>query len=344
MSNFPPLGALGPARGNVRNTRGYSAALETISTEGYSGVEGNETPLIAWLVYVVRAETGVTRLMTAWVLTILYRMGFANHRREVGLALLLVPLLVCMLDKNYAVPSNTPTSYDDSVLQSPEQLIAQHAPTVLSLLVEDHFQLQQAAVDAKAIEKLSQLLKRSFDPLPASPTSLWTPHPRQRTETSSQDITSPSRIGLFGLSPDTYHRMRMRESVLVALAAIATAKDEYRKTIIDSGVVQFVIDSLKPYDETPLDISDSSQPTSVVTGNPTPVLLAACGAARALSRSVNTLRTSLIDAGLAAPLFVLLRHPELEVQVASTAVVCNLLLEFSPMREVSCPEHKLLTS
>ena len=345
MSNFPPLGALGTIRGNIRNTRGYSAALETISAEGCSGVEGTENPLIAWLVYVVRAETGITRLMTSWVLTILYRMGFANHRREVGLALLLVPLLVRMLEKDYMVSLETPTSYDESLLQSPKRLIMQHAPSVLSLLVEDHLQLQQAAVDAKAIEKLSLLLKISYEPLPVNPTSsLWTPYPSEADRLSSHDSTGPSKLGPPGLSPAAYHKMRMRESVLIALAAIATAKDEFRKIIIDSGVVQFVIESLKPYNTTSSNTAEPSKPMSVITGNPTPVLLAACGAARALSRSVKTLRTSLIDAGLAAPLFVLLRHPELDVQVASTAVVCNLLLEFSPMRDVSYLFYGLVRS
>ena len=43
-----------------------------------------------------------------------------------------------------------------------------------------------------------------------------------------------------------------------------------------------------------------------------------------------------MDAGLAAPLFVLLRNQDTEIQVAATAVICNLVLEFSPMRDVGC--------
>lgn len=46
-----------------------------------------------------------------------------------------------------------------------------------------------------------------------------------------------------------------------------------------------------------------------------------------------------MDAGLAAPLFGLLKHQDIEIQIQATAVVCNLVLDFSPMREVSIFEH-----
>jgi hypothetical protein len=52
-----------------------------------------------------------------------------------------------------------------------------------------------------------------------------------------------------------------------------------------------------------------------------------------MSRSVSVLRTSLIDGGIAKPLIALLDHPSLDVQVAATDVCCNLLPDFSPMRE-----------
>ena len=340
-SNLPPLGGLG--RGNNRSSRGYSAALDSMSFESiYNlsyGTEPAESPLITWLVRVVRGESGITRLMASWVLTILCRMGFANPRREVGLALLLVPLLVRMLDKEFKISNETPPSYDDSQLQNPESLTMELAPAVLSMLVEDQVQLQQAAVDAGAIKKLSYRLTQTYDPLPSNSTPLlWTPHTLKQDEMSSHDAASSFKLGKPGIVPSAYHVLRMRESVLTALAAMATAKDEYRKAIIDNGVVPFVIHSLTPYVK---DVHHAAKPTSHAPSNPTSVLLAACSAARALSRSVNTLRTSLIDAGLAAPLLVLLSHSDVEVQIAATAVVCNLLLEFSPMREVCANPRKL---
>jgi hypothetical protein len=44
------------------------------------------------------------------------------------------------------------------------------------------------------------------------------------------------------------------------------------------------------------------------------------------------LRTNLVDAGIAIPLFRLLSDESLEVKIAATGAVCNLMLEFSPMR------------
>lgn len=56
-----------------------------------------------------------------------------------------------------------------------------------------------------------------------------------------------------------------------------------------------------------------------------------------MSRSVGNLRTSLIDAGLGKPVFALLKYPDNAVQIAATDVSINLVLDFSPMREVSLP-------
>jgi hypothetical protein len=127
--------------------------------------------------------------------------------------------------------------------------------------------------------------------------------------------------------------MRYRENILKALAALVPFKDEYRKAICEHGVVPYIIDALKPRPSDAL--ADAAMPRNTAEdGNPIPTILAACGTARMLTRSVSVLRTSLIDAGVAKPLFALLRHSDLEVQIAATAAICNLALDFSPMKEV----------
>lgn len=341
-SNFPPLGAVGATGKQSQLSRTVSSAIEVIQNQACDFAEDDENPLISWLIYIVRAEGGITRLMAAWVLAIFYRVGLANRRRETGFALLLIPLLVRMLDKDLKESVGVAGPYESSALRSSDWIMKEQAPAVLAMLAVDSLELQRAAVDAGAIKKLSQLLKESYDPLPTSfSTSLWTPQPPYVDNTESK--ASASKLGALGLSPSAYHVTRMRETVLVALAALASLKDEYRKAIIDNGVVPLVIESLKPfntpssaseYSKTPVD--EASKNRKALTGNPNIVILAACGAARGLSRSVSTLRTSLMDAGLAAPLFVLLRNQDTEIQVAATAVICNLVLEFSPMRDVGC--------
>lgn len=320
-------------------SRSYGPAVEALQNQGYDFTEDDENSLISWLIYLARAESGVTRLMAAWVLALFYRLGLANRRKEATLAYLLMPILVRMLEKDSKALSSVRNQYDARMLRSPNWLIKEQAPAVLAMLAVESPELQRAAVDAGAIKKLSQLLKESYDPLPPrSSVSLWKPQP---TSPNSQEHQSKSsRLGAQGLSPIAYHVMRMREEVLKGLAAVASLKDEYRKAIIDNGVVPFVIESLKPcHTLSSSNISAFQRDAAyndrnTLAGNPRAVILAACAAARGLSRSVSTLRTSLMDAGLAAPLFVLLKHQDIDIQIAATAVICNLVLEFSPMREV----------
>lgn len=336
-TSFPPLGASIPLARHARTTSVLGWSLDTRPTDTIAIEEEDESPLVSWLIYVTRTTPGWTCLMAVWLLTMLYRSGLTNKRRESSLAVLLVPLLVRMLSKDFKSDEDSLLSGDGvSTVQSSTWAIKEQAPKVLANLVMDSAELQKAAVDADAIKKLGQLLKESYDPLPkASQSSMWSPDCADSNQAQGKESTNSSRLGLPGLSPQASYVIRMREGVLMALAAIAPFKDEYRKAMIDNGVVPFIIESLKPYDSTTSLAVKNTESSNMSRGNPVTVLLAACSAARALSRSVSILRTSLIDAGIAAPLFALLNHPEMEVQIAATAVVCNLVLEFSPMREVS---------
>lgn len=65
------------------------------------------------------------------------------------------------------------------------------------------------------------------------------------------------------------------------------------------------------------------------------VRAAACHCIRALSRSVSVLRTDMVESEAQGLLVWLLREEENEVvKVTATAAVANLLLEFSPLRQV----------
>lgn len=339
VSNFPPLGALGTSGKQLQATRSFGSAIEIIQSQGLEYMEDEESPLIAWLIYIARSDNEVTGLMAAWVLAILYQQGLAKRGRETAFALLLVPSLVHMLDKDPKISREIPSNYGKCDHEYPDSFIQEKAASILGMLAANSLEVQKAAADAGAIKKLSRLLKESYDEMPPdSATLMWTPEPA--TSRHPEALDDGSKLGPAGISPEAFNVMRLRGSILSALAAIATDKDDYRKAIIEHGVVPFVIKTLKPEVAGLSSIPQASAPAERALKNTTPfnkickdTILAACGIARALSRSVSTLRTSLMDAGLPAPLFVLLKHQDTELQVAATAVVINLVLQFSPMRE-----------
>ncbi|KAJ3272086.1 Armadillo repeat-containing protein 8 [Terramyces sp. JEL0728] len=104
------------------------------------------------------------------------------------------------------------------------------------------------------------------------------------------------------------------ESLLQAIAAVSSITEECRRQIIDLKLIPHIVSYLE-------------HPNVAIR-------IAACNCARSLSRSVKTLRTSLMDAGIATPLFKLLFDTDINVQITATATICNIVLEFSPMKKI----------
>lgn len=323
-ANFPPLGNSAPQR---RHSHSFPPPFSLTDT---SSPEEEENSIVPWLLCIIRSEAGMARLMAARLVTVLFRLGLAKKHRVSMFSYLLVPILIRMLDKDFRVPDEPGANYDGLI--TPTQRLKEEAPAVLANLVMDDQELQKHAVDGNALKRLSQLLKETYNPVSESARPMWYSEgdaPVRDPETLSGD----RRLGPPGYSPTLCHVMRYRESILKALAALVPFKDEYRKLVCENGVVPYIIDSLKPRpSDAPVDAVSAPKNTAA-DGNPTPTLLAACGAARMLTRSVSVLRTSLIDAGVAQPLFTLIKHPDLEVQIAATSAICNLALDFSPMKE-----------
>ncbi len=326
QANFPPLSSVAPISKKGNSFLSASLSFGSVDNDDPPS-EDDENPAVAWLIYLVRSETGMTRLMAAKLLISLFRQGLARKSRTTTFCMLLVPLLVRMLDKDYEIDEVLDNAGPDIV--PVRLLMKEEAPGLLAMLVMDSRSLQKAAVCSDAIKKLSQLLKESFDPIPAQRQAPWYPEKSLRFSRGRSD----KALGEPGPSPMARHVMRHREAVLKALASLAPFDDGYRKSMCDLGVVPYIIDSLKPYAADPLLTENSPSEPNIISGNPSATLLAACAAAQALTRSVSVLRTNLIDAGVAPPLFHLLNNPDSEVQIAATKVVCNLALDFSPMKE-----------
>lgn len=338
--NFPPLGYQGS---HQRHNQSFPTPFSLFDA---ASLEEDENAIVPWLLYVLRAEGGMVRLMAARLVTVLFRLGLAKKHRVSMLGYLLVPILIRMLDKEPEVQGLEGNTEYEGFLPV-VQCLREEAPAVLALLVMDDQELQRHAVDGGAIKKLSQLLKESYNPMQDSSQPMWHADGEEEdgdaysqgaaaaaTATAPGEQPSPEcTLGPLGWSPMLCHVMKHRENILKALAALVPFKDEYRKAICENGVVPYIIDSLKPCsDEVPTETPNAKN--TVADGNPTPTLLAACGAVRMLTRSVSILRTSLIDAGVAPPLFVLIRHPDIEVKIAATSVICNLSMDFSPVKDV----------
>ncbi|KAJ5576367.1 hypothetical protein N7535_003293 [Penicillium sp. DV-2018c] len=320
-ANFPPLGHGGSQR---RPNHSYPTPFSLPETPM---PEDDENAVIPWLLCMIRSESGMVRLMSARLVTVLFRLGLAKKHRILMLSYLVIPILVRMLEKDFRLPDEEGANYDG--LLSPTQRLKEEAPAVLAHLVVDDQELQKHAVEGDALKRLSQLLKETYNPITEQSRPMW--HAEDAPARDLESLPQECRLGPSGYSPTLCHVMRYRENILKALAALVPFKDEYRKAICEHGVVPYIIDALKPR---PSDAPAGSMPNNTASdGNPTPTILAACGVARMLTRSVSVLRTSLIDAGVAQPLFALLRHSDIEVQTAATAAICNLALDFSPMKE-----------
>ncbi|KAI8903788.1 armadillo-type protein [Gorgonomyces haynaldii] len=124
----------------------------------------------------------------------------------------------------------------------------------------------------------------------------------------SQELQTPKMLQA------NQHNIRLLTSCLNAVSSIASNTEDARRQVIEQKLLPDIISGLKFVD--------------------TAVRVAACKCCRSLSRSVKNLRTSLMDAGLAQPLFDLLYDYDLEVKITASATLCNIILDFSPMKQV----------
>lgn len=311
----------------------------------------SETPLFIWLMFVARRGEGRERLSACWLVSLLKKFGDkwalndpSKMTRERHFSYLIVPLVVKMIEEANPTSEHAKKLAAAGPLEKEEvRLILERSPLVLAELCVGNKTLQNAAVDARVLPMLIQILKKSFDPVTASSKPLWQP------KVSAPPVRDPlvdpasSTLGAPGLCADVLHAFKYRESTLLAMAAIADTQDGLRKMVIDLGAATYIIDSLVPYQINANDSTSAQQKgaTTFKDGNPEPVLIAACVLTRSLSRSISMLRTSLIDHTVGRPVFDLLKHPNIKVRIAATDVIINLVLDFSPMRTVSSPRPTL---
>lgn len=307
-------------------------------------VEETENPLIPWLIHTARSSSGMERLMAASVVTALFKAGFGNKSREAYMGRLIVPILLQALEDTGSTSGNDEAASTDGE-NATNRLIVERSLAILAKLVVDSDFLQKCAFDCSGVKIISALLKGAYEPLFSTSSRTWSPTPPHE-KTGDREIGFPtSRLGPPAQPPLLGHRIRVREVALKAVAALA-GKDDYGRALVDQDLVPYIVESLsaspsKPVKDRPkspnmsLLQDDGTQVDAAYGANPTTVIVAACHALRTLARSVSILRTTLQDSGVVRPAFRLLRHQDIEVQIAASGLMCNLVTNVSPMRDVS---------
>lgn len=300
-----------------------------------------ESPFIPWLVHLVRCSDEYERLLASSILAALIKGGVGSKgMREASLGLLVVPLLVDMICKNDKDASDV-----NEVDNASKRIILERAPVVLARMITDSEYLQKAAYECEAVPVLSKLLKHAYAPVrDITQPRYWSPQPD--TDMEVENGSPHAQLGQEGQNGLLIHRLRVRESTLKAIAALAGGKEDYRKEFVAEDITSYVVESLSEFPRKPQSTKERTAEkssgdatrkgeTAGYGANPASVIIAGCHVVRMLSRSVNILRTSLVDHGVALPIFRFMKHSDVNVQVAATATICNLVVEVSPVREVS---------
>ncbi|KAK4035281.1 armadillo-type protein [Parachaetomium inaequale] len=345
FSDYPPLG-FSMSRDNLAGSSRSSTFRFTGVDPGRLDALGEdeeadepESPLIPWLIHLVRSTGGLERTMAASLAVSLFKAGFASPEREQAFAVLVVPPL-CQLMKEHdrEIPASAQQAASADPDMARDWAVLERTPDVLARLVGESESLQRAVHECGVIKTVAKLLKDSYDPQPAqSPPRPWSPTPEPG---ESEDGHPTCRVGPPGQVPAYAHRIRMRESALKLVAAMSTLSDDYREALVAADVVSYVVESLSPTPGKPASAkekpaaergAEGGDAASAYGHNPNMVIMAACHATRALARSPKIVRTTLQDHGLAMPVNKLLRHPDAEVQNAASGAVVNLLTNCSPM-------------
>lgn len=233
-------------------------------------------------------------------------------------------VLMELLDHAPAGHTQSSAAASTSQLQTTSQVEVQiQSAFAIARLVADNVTLQNLATESyNALSKLAQLLDRAC-------TRCSQPAGGAKSDRASAATTflgniavkTPRSDATVGVAPPTVDEsaIRLREACLTALAALTFQHDEPRRKLIDSvqpAVLPMVVSSIGFH----------------ALG----VRVAACRLTRALSRSLSILRTSIVDVGVAPKLVALLQDPNEEevVKVEATAAICNLVLDFSPMKKL----------
>lgn len=164
-------------------------------------------------------------------------------------------------------------------------------------------QLQKIATEAGAIEKLAEVVRESVERSEEMDTDMQT---SSATREGSMDPQHSTEQG--------ENKVALRAAVMTAIAALCGEYDDAREKVISEQVLPYIVDGL--------------------AGNEADVVLACVKCIRSLSRSVKVVRRDIANNNIGRILLNLLSAKNREIQRFSSATLCNLVLEFSPVRAI----------
>ncbi|KAJ1503539.1 Armadillo repeat-containing protein 8 [Coelomomyces lativittatus] len=259
----------------------------------------NHRPILSELLSYTRDKRPLVRLHAATCLTHLFRSKLFSALPD-PIHFHLMPCLIKLFDAPYP--------------------INEQACLVFASLVQDSEDMQQLASDMDTIPKLADLVRPSSSSTP--PPFSSSSHPKSvflkpsPTSTSTSTSTSSTSTSSSSTSSLSSKETSLSEAVLLAMAGVSSLHEPSRKLFCQHPWL------------TSWTVQNLTHPSLHVRA-------AACQCLRSISRSVKHLRSTLLDAGLVDPLFQLFHeetHPT--VLIPASAVLCNLVLDFAPMKHL----------
>lgn len=189
---------------------------------------------------------------------------------------------------------------DHTLLSSMNTTVQERAINLFAYLVLDHADLQKNSLEADAITKLAKCLLEEG-----------------ALKSDQEHLTESSSTSDVVINPG-----KLKESVLLAVAAVSSLTEECRRKVVDFKLLPCI--------------------TACLENSSSFIRIAACKCAKSLSRSARSLRTNLTAAGITLPLFALLLDTNIDVQIAALAAIGNIVLDFSPMKTIAIEKGVLV--
>lgn len=288
-------------------------ALASVSRENVGicksivGESGNFSKSIGSIFKLLRDCRPSMRLLASTCLTNLFRAGTIPQSFSSEIHLVVLPTLINLFSENSAsrtaFGSNWPT-------------IQEKAPLVFACLVGESEELQKVAMESDAIHRLVAIIMdtaKAQQIKDLSKTQKLGSAKKGQNTLVKRKASTDLQIDISALNISGSIAEKVTESALLGIAAVCSLKEECRKQVNEAKLLPFIV--------------------SALAHKNAGIRAAACQCTRSLSRSVKNLRTTLIDAGIATPLFNLLSDESIHVQIMASATFCNIVLDFSPMKK-----------